>query len=280
MLPGLAAGWSLLFVRMAGDLTASAMLAGTSNPVAGFRILEIYQGAFLRRPRRALDRADADHAGRDPGGQPVHPTARGLPRHGGERVNKVRRRPGDHARRAGRAPPIDEQGGSRADQRGAAAEPLGRPRRDGAERRDVVRVRGLQKQFRRAGGAIVPAIDDVSLDVAEGEFVVLLGPSGCGKTTLLRSIAGLERPDAGEIDIHGRTVYSSASWREPPAGAPRRQHDLPVLRAVAAHVGLRERRLPAALPPGRPRPRPRRRANRALEMVGIADLGRGSTRAT
>jgi iron(III) transport system permease protein len=45
MLPGLAAGWSLLFVRMAGDLTASAMLAGTSNPVAGFRILEIYQGA-------------------------------------------------------------------------------------------------------------------------------------------------------------------------------------------------------------------------------------------
>ena len=45
MLPGLAAGWSLLFVRMAGDLTASAMLAGTANPVAGFRILEIYQGA-------------------------------------------------------------------------------------------------------------------------------------------------------------------------------------------------------------------------------------------
>ena len=45
MLPGLAAGWSLLFVRMAGDLTASAMLSGTANPVVGFRILEIYQGA-------------------------------------------------------------------------------------------------------------------------------------------------------------------------------------------------------------------------------------------
>lgn len=45
MLPGLAAGWSLLFVRMAGDLTASALLSGTGNPVVGFRILEIYQGA-------------------------------------------------------------------------------------------------------------------------------------------------------------------------------------------------------------------------------------------
>jgi iron(III) transport system permease protein len=43
MLPGLAAGWALLFVRMAGDLTASAMLAGTSNPVVGFRILEIFE---------------------------------------------------------------------------------------------------------------------------------------------------------------------------------------------------------------------------------------------
>jgi iron(III) transport system permease protein len=45
MLPGLVAGWALLFVRMAGDLTASAMLAGTTNPVVGFRILEVFQGA-------------------------------------------------------------------------------------------------------------------------------------------------------------------------------------------------------------------------------------------
>ena len=42
-----------------------------------------------------------------------------------------------------------------------------------------------------------------------GEFVVLLGPSGCGKTTLLRAIAGLEQPDAGEIEIRGKTVFSS-----------------------------------------------------------------------
>jgi multiple sugar transport system ATP-binding protein len=50
------------------------------------------------------------------------------------------------------------------------------------------------------------ATDDVSLDVADGEFVVLLGPSGCGKTTLLRMIAGLELPDGGSVAIGGRDI--------------------------------------------------------------------------
>jgi len=50
------------------------------------------------------------------------------------------------------------------------------------------------------------AVDDVSLTIAEGEFMVLLGPSGCGKTTLLRSIAGLEEIDAGTVTIGDRDV--------------------------------------------------------------------------
>jgi multiple sugar transport system ATP-binding protein len=50
------------------------------------------------------------------------------------------------------------------------------------------------------------AVDDVSLDVADGEFLVLLGPSGCGKTTTLNMIAGLERPTAGHISIGGERV--------------------------------------------------------------------------
>src|SRR5438093_2180911 len=50
------------------------------------------------------------------------------------------------------------------------------------------------------------AIDDFTLDVADGELLVLLGPSGCGKTTALRMLAGLEHPDSGDIRIDGKSV--------------------------------------------------------------------------
>ena len=64
-----------------------------------------------------------------------------------------------------------------------------------------VEIHNLTKQF-----GDLPAVDHVSLSIADGEFLVLLGPSGCGKTTLLRMIAGLERPTAGEIEIGGERV--------------------------------------------------------------------------
>ena len=71
-------------------------------------------------------------------------------------------------------------------------------------------LRDIRKHFTRRDGTKVPAVDGIDLDVAQGEFVVLLGPSGCGKTTLLRCIAGLESPDHGEITIHGDRHYVSA----------------------------------------------------------------------
>jgi iron(III) transport system ATP-binding protein len=74
----------------------------------------------------------------------------------------------------------------------------------------LVSLRDLGKTYRTRRGAHV-ALDGISLDIAAGEFVVLLGPSGCGKTTLLRCIAGLEQPDRGEISIAGRPVFSAAS---------------------------------------------------------------------
>ena len=51
-----------------------------------------------------------------------------------------------------------------------------------------------------------PAVNDISLDVPDGEFLVLLGPSGCGKSTLLRMLAGLESVSGGEIYLDGRRV--------------------------------------------------------------------------
>lgn len=73
----------------------------------------------------------------------------------------------------------------------------------------VVSLRGVSKRFRRGDGTVATAIDHVSLDVAAGEFLILLGPSGCGKTTLLRTIAGLEEADAGSIEVRGRTVFDA-----------------------------------------------------------------------
>jgi iron(III) transport system ATP-binding protein len=78
--------------------------------------------------------------------------------------------------------------------------------RDATEPRVI--VRNVTKAFETRRGRHV-ALDNVSIDVAAGEALVLLGPSGCGKTTLLRCVAGLERPDSGEIIVHGKTVFSS-----------------------------------------------------------------------
>ncbi len=61
----------------------------------------------------------------------------------------------------------------------------------------------------------VKAVDGVSLTLKKGELLALLGPSGCGKTTLLRLIAGLERPDQGRIDIAGRPVAGEGHWMPP-----------------------------------------------------------------
>ena len=74
----------------------------------------------------------------------------------------------------------------------------------------AVSVAGVDKRFGN-----VEVLHDISLEVEAGAVVSLLGPSGCGKTTLLRIIAGLERPDEGRIDIGGRPVAGNGVWVPP-----------------------------------------------------------------
>ncbi len=73
----------------------------------------------------------------------------------------------------------------------------------------MLRVSSLNTEYAAVHGQVVKAAQDVSFEVPDGALFTLLGPSGCGKTTTLRSIAGLERPRTGEIEIGGRTVFSS-----------------------------------------------------------------------
>jgi ABC-type Fe3+/spermidine/putrescine transport system ATPase subunit len=127
--------------------------------------------------------------------------------------------------------------------------------------RGAVSLRGIRKSFGE-----VAAVRGVSLDVAPGEFVTLLGPSGCGKTTLLRIVAGLETPDAGEVVLSDRDVT---------ADPPHRRHVNTVFqhyalfphRTVAGNVGFG---LEMA---GRTRAEIATRVDKALETVRLSGLG-------
>jgi iron(III) transport system ATP-binding protein len=74
----------------------------------------------------------------------------------------------------------------------------------------VVQLQSVSKRYDS-----VVAVNQVSLEVKQGEILVLLGSSGCGKTTTLRLIAGLERPEAGHILLNGQTVADAKTWVAP-----------------------------------------------------------------
>ncbi len=135
--------------------------------------------------------------------------------------------------------------------------------------RASIEVRGLCKAF----GAN-PVLRDVSLEVAPGTVLALLGPSGCGKTTLLRSIAGLETCDRGEVSVAGRLLSSdrvAVAPEDRQVGMVFQDWALFPHLSVAANVGY-------GLPRSQRRGSRRRyggtdRVEEALEMVGLGGLG-------
>jgi NitT/TauT family transport system ATP-binding protein len=72
----------------------------------------------------------------------------------------------------------------------------------------IIRIEHISRRFSASGSRDVEALKDISLDIQKGEFVVIVGSSGCGKTTLLRIIAGLERPTGGTVLVSGRPVVA------------------------------------------------------------------------
>ncbi len=136
----------------------------------------------------------------------------------------------------------------------------------------MISIRDLSLTYRTAHGAH-QAVRGVTLEVKQGQFYTLLGPSGCGKTTILRCVAGLERPDAGEIMIGGETV--SAPQRG--VWVPPHQRNIGMVfqsYAIWPHMTVFEN---VAFPLRHKKPRPRRaerreRVMQALALVHLAGL--------
>ena len=140
---------------------------------------------------------------------------------------------------------------------------------DPASSTPLVQIRHLSKSYRR-GSQRVPVLTDINLSIASGDFVAMMGPSGSGKTTLLNLIAGIDKPDGGELLVAGEDITrlgetELAGWRARTIGFVFQFYNLmPVLTA------LENVELPLLLT-GLSRAQRRTRAELMLELVGLAD---------
>ncbi len=133
----------------------------------------------------------------------------------------------------------------------------------------LVELRGVSKSFSKGEETITP-LDNISMDIEEGEFISLMGPSGTGKSTLLNLVSGIDRPDAGTITVDGTDVTKLsrtqlADWRAANLGYIFQTHNLiPVL---TAYENIE---LPTLLLKLSSAQR-RQRVELALEAVGLSD---------
>jgi putative ABC transport system ATP-binding protein len=133
----------------------------------------------------------------------------------------------------------------------------------------LIVIRDLSKSYQR-GDQVVPVLSDITLDVGVGEFTALMGPSGSGKSTLLNLIAGIDKPDSGElliggVDITRLSESALADWRAAHVGFIFQFYNLmPVLTA------FENVELPLMLTPLSRRER-RERVRLTLAMVGLED---------
>jgi putative ABC transport system ATP-binding protein len=133
----------------------------------------------------------------------------------------------------------------------------------------LVRIANLSKSYRR-GDQVVPVLRDITLDIPRGDFIALMGPSGSGKSTLLNLIAGIDKPDSGELTVGGEDITrlseaELADWRAAHVGFIFQFYNLmPVLDA------FENVELPLLLTSLAKRDR-RERVTTALALVGLSD---------
>ncbi|NLT71075.1 MAG: ABC transporter ATP-binding protein [Verrucomicrobiaceae bacterium] len=133
-----------------------------------------------------------------------------------------------------------------------------------------IRCRGLTRIYRKGRIEVIP-LENLDLDVPEGEFLALMGPSGSGKTTLLNLISGIDRPSSGQLhigddDLAGMSRGQLTKWRARSCGYIfQLYHLVPILSA------FENVELPLLLKKGLSRADRRRRVAGALELVGLSD---------
>jgi len=79
--------------------------------------------------------------------------------------------------------------------------------------KESISLSGVFRSYKNARGSFTPALQNIDLEIEQGEFVCIVGPSGCGKSTLLHLIAGLDRPTSGEVAVDGHPVASPGTDR-------------------------------------------------------------------
>jgi len=133
----------------------------------------------------------------------------------------------------------------------------------------VIKAENITKRYQRREGPVL-ALDGVSMEIAEGEFVSIMGPSGCGKSTLLLTLGCLIRPTEGKVWLDGRSVYDlnheeAAALRLKTIGFVFQTFNL-----VPYLTALENVQLPLYLS-GLPPARQRTRAEELLDQVGLGD---------
>ena len=130
----------------------------------------------------------------------------------------------------------------------------------------LLEIRDARRVYRTPEGGAVNALDGVSLNVGEDEFVTLLGPSGCGKTTLLRAIAGFEELDDGSIQLEGKDMVGVPAFRRP-------VNTVFQSYALFSHMSVRRNVAYSLEVAGAAKTERNTRADEMLDLVGLSGMG-------